>query len=222
MNYFRVLVWPGGGVIGIILWLLSFVTLGVIVEQLVSIRRQKVIPRGLAGHIRDLLARKRYRDAIELVSSEGDFLSQVLHVALLESPHGYAAMQRAMEDACEERTTRLLRRIEWLNLIGNISPMLGLMGTVWGMIKAFFEIVRAGGIPQPSELAGAIGIALVTTLLGLTIAIPALSVYALLRSRIDAYTSEAIVSAQELIGMLRVPQTGNLYNHNGAQQRDGR
>ncbi|MCK4276395.1 MAG: MotA/TolQ/ExbB proton channel family protein, partial [Phycisphaerae bacterium] len=127
------------------------------------------------------------------------------------SPHGYAAMERAIEETSEERTTKLLRHIEPLNLIGNISPMVGLLGTVWGMINAFFQIVQAGGIPEPGELAGAIGIALVTTLVGLGIAIPALAVYSLMRSRIDELTSEAIVSSQELVSILRPPKDAPLY-----------
>jgi len=211
MNYFEVLVWPGGGAIGLVLWTLSLITVGLIVEQFLAIRRSNILPDGLYQQLRSMLEAKRYRDAIDLARRREDFLSQVVRSALLEAPHGYAAMERAIEEASEERTTKMLRHIEWLNLIGNISPMLGLLGTVWGMINAFFEIVQAGGIPEPSELAGAIGIALVTTLVGLGIAIPALSVYALMRSRIDAYTSEAVVASQELIAMLRTPKTGHLY-----------
>ena len=211
MNYFKVLVWPGGGVIGIILWALSFVTMGVIVELFFAIRRTNILPNAVREKMRSSLQRKQYRDAIDLAAGRADFLSQVVHAALLESPHGYAAMERAIEETSEERTTKLLRHIEPLNLIGNISPKVGLLGTVWGMINAFFQIVQAGGIPEPGELAGAIGIALVTTLVGLGIAIPALAVYSLMRSRIDELTSEAIVSSQELVSILRPPKDAPLY-----------
>ena len=211
MNYFEVLVWPGGGVIGILLWALSFVTLGVMVELFFAIRRTNILPNAVREKMRSCLQRKQYRDAIDIAAGRADFLSQVVHAALLESPHGYAAMERAIEETSEERTTKLLRHIEPLNLIGNISPMVGLLGTVWGMINAFFQIVQAGGIPEPGELAGAIGIALVTTLVGLGIAIPALAVYSLMRSRIDELTSEAIVSSQELVSILRPPKDAPLY-----------
>ncbi len=211
MNYFEVLVWPGGGVIGIILWALSFVTLGVIVELFFAIRRTNILPNAVREKMRSCLQRTPYRDAIDLAAGRADLLSQVGHAALLDSPHGYAAMERAIEETSEERTTKLLRHIEPLNLIGNISPMVGLLGTVWGMINAFFQIVQAGGIPEPGELAGAIGIALVTTLVGLGIAIPALAVYSLMRSRIDELTSEAIVSSQELVSILRPPKDAPLY-----------
>jgi len=85
--------------------------------------------------------------------------------------------------------------------------MLGLLGTVWGMINAFFNIVAAGGgTPAPGQLAGSIGIALVTTLLGLAIAIPALAVYSIMRSRIDALTSEAMVASQQLLANFVLPK----------------
>jgi len=202
VNYFEVIV-LGGGTIGYILWALSIVTLAFIVQYFVTIRRTNILPTPMREQISALFETKSYREAIELTANEPSFLSYVVHAALAEAPHGYPAMERAMEEAAEERTTKLLRKIEWLNLFGNVSPMLGLMGTVWGMIMAFFQIVEKGGTPEPKELANAIGIALVTTLLGLAVAIPALSVYAFMRNRIDELTSEAMVASQDLISNFR-------------------
>jgi len=203
MNYFQVLVWPGGGVIGAVLWLMSIAMVAIVVEYFIAIRRTNIIPEMVHGQIRELFEAKQYREAIDLTASEPSYLSYVVHAALTEAAHGYPAMERAMEEAAEERTTKLLRHIEWLNLMGNISPMLGLLGTVWGMINAFFKIVQVGGVPNPGELAGAIGIALVTTLLGLAVAIPSLAVYSLMRNRIDALSSEAMVASQDLISNFR-------------------
>jgi len=191
------------GVIGWLLWLLSIGTLAIIVEYFISIRRVNVLPADVLQQIQMQFEDKQYRDVIELTENEPSFLSYVVHAALSEAGHGYAAMERAMEEAAEERTTKLLRKIEWLNLIGNVSPMLGLMGTVWGMILAFFQIVAKGGQPSPGDLAEAIGIALVTTLLGLVIAIPALAVYAVMRNRIDTLSSETMVASQDLISNFR-------------------
>ncbi len=203
MNYFQILVWPGGGVIGILLWLMSIGTLAIIIEHFISIRRANLLPEMTRMQVQEMFEAKQYREAIELTGAQPDFLSYVIHAALAEAPHGYASMERAIEEASEERTTKLLRKIEWLNLIGNISPMFGLFGTVWGMINAFFEIVKAGGIPDPGDLAESIGIALVTTLLGLAVAIPALAVYTVMRNRIDAMSSEAVMTAEELVATFR-------------------
>ena len=207
MNYGEIL-FLNCGVIGWILWLLSVVTVAIIIEYFVSIRRMNILPQEVHAQIRQQFEGKQYRDAIALTADEPSFLSYVVHAALCEAPHGYGAMERAMEEAAEERTTKLLRHIEWLNLIGNIGPMLGLMGTVWGMIRAFFTIVEIGGTPPPEKLAGAIGIALVTTLLGLAVAIPALTVYGVMRNRIDSLSSEAVMASQELVSAFRPGKKG--------------
>jgi biopolymer transport protein ExbB len=201
-NYFKV-IFMGGGGIGYLIWGISVVTVALIVQYLITIRRANIMPMLVHMQIQELFENKQYREAIEITAAEPSFLSYVIHAALADAAHGYPAMERAMEEAAEERTTKLLRNIEWLNLIGNVGPMLGLLGTVWGMIGAFFRIVQKGGVPNPADLAGDIGIALVTTLLGLSVAIPALAVYAIMRNRIDSLTSEAVVAAQALISNFR-------------------
>jgi biopolymer transport protein ExbB len=202
MNLFDILL-VKCGYIGYILWALSVGTGALIVKYFIDIRRMNILPPDVYEQIQGQFEEKQYREAIELTANEPSYLSYVIHAALSEASHGYPAMERAMEEAAEERTTKLLRHIEWLNLIGNISPMLGLMGTVWGMIMAFFKIVEKGGTPDPAQLADAIGLALVTTLLGLAIAIPALSIYAVMRNRIDSLSSEAMLASQELISNFR-------------------
>ena len=102
-------------------------------------------------------------------------------------------------------TLERLRAIEPLNVVGNVAPMIGLFGTVYGMILAFRQIVLGGGTPDPIALANGIGTALVTTFWGLIVAIPALSGYALLRNKIDGLTSEATRAVEEVIGLLRGP-----------------
>ncbi len=201
MDYFQILVWPGGGFIGMILWALSFVTMAIIVEHFISIRRDRILPDVICDKTHELLAHRKFNEAIKLADADDSFFAYVIHSALSEAGRGYAAMERAMEEAAEERVTKLLRHIEWLNLIGNISPMLGLLGTAWGMILTFFTIVEYNRMPNPAELASGIGTALVTTLIGLAIAIPALAVYSVMRNRIDSLSSEVIVAGQELIAL---------------------
>ena len=202
MNWFEVL-FLYCGPIGWLLWLVSFATVAIIIMYFVSIRRANIMPDEVHMQIQQYFEERNYRDAIEMTAAEPSQLSYMVHAALSEASHGYGAMERAMEEASEERTTKLLRNIEWLNLIGNVSPMLGLMGTVLGMIMAFFQIVEKGGQPNPGDLAEGIGTALVTTLLGLAVAIPALAVYAVMRNRIDALSSETMLASQDLISNFR-------------------
>ena len=202
INYFQVLV-VGGGPIGWLLWGINFLTWVLIIKFLVEIRRETILPELTRGQIEELFEARQYRDVLEVTEHDPSFLAHIVHSSLAQANYGYAAMERSMEEAAEERTTKMLRGIEWLSLIGNIGPMLGLMGTVWGMILAFQEIVAAGGTPKPADLAGSISIALVTTLLGLVVAVPALSGYAVLRNRIDATCSEALVVSQDFISTFR-------------------
>jgi biopolymer transport protein ExbB len=121
---------------------------------------------------------------------------------LQEASFGYEAMEKAMEDAALEQSARLARKIEYLSVIGGVSPMLGLLGTVWGMIQAFAEFtVKAN--PTPAEFAPSISEALVTTFFGLCVAIPALSAYAWFRNRIDELVAETALVAEQVIVPLR-------------------
>ena len=108
-------------------------------------------------------------------------------------------METAMAEVLDRDTTSMLRRIEWLNIIGNVAPMIGLFGTVWGMIDAFTGIVHAGGQPEPADLAGGISTALVTTWWGMVVAIPALAAYGFLRNRIDSLSAQTAVTVEELL-----------------------
>ncbi len=191
------------GEIGYVLWALSLVTLSVIIEYFISIRRANIIPDGLRARVEELFEKKQYRDVIELTADDESYLGYTINAALSEAARGYGAMERALDEAAEERTSKLLRKVEWLNLIGNVSPMLGLMGTVWGMIGAFFTIVSQGGSPDAGALAGDIGVALVTTLLGLAVAIPSMAVYGVMRNRIANLSADAILVAEDLISAFR-------------------
>ena len=191
----------GGGVIGYIIWAISFVTVGLIIKYATAIRRTTILPELLREQVQGLFEEKQYREVIDATETEPSFLGYVIHASLVEAGHGYAAMERAMEEAAEERTTKMLRSLEWLNLIGNISPMLGLLGTVLGMLLMFLSFGEAG--VDAESLGRNIGIALVTTLLGLSVAIPALAAYGIMRNRIDSLTSEAMVASQDLLASFR-------------------
>ena len=112
----------------------------------------------------------------------------------------------AVTESLEQDTANLLRKIEWLNLIGNVAPMIGLFGTVWGMIEAFNGIVQAGGQPQPADLAAGISVALVTTWWGLIVAIPALAAFGFLRNRIDSFTAEVALTSEKLLASIDTQQ----------------
>jgi biopolymer transport protein ExbB len=96
-----------------------------------------------------------------------------------------------VEEAGEEQTARLYRKTDVLGLIGSVAPMLGLLGTVTGMIRAFNVIAMTGGMARPEQLAGGISEALVTTVMGLVVAIPTMVAFTYFRNRIDSLIAEA-------------------------------
>jgi biopolymer transport protein ExbB len=189
-----------------IIWLLlalSAACVGLIVSVALSTTRPRLLPAAVYDTVRDALKKRDPAAALRAAESDDSYFAAVAAAALYDANAGFSAMIRALEQTSEELTVRRLRRVEPLNVIGNVAPMIGLFGTVYGMILAFREIVAAGGSPDPVGLAQGIGTALTTTFWGLVVAIPALTGYAFLRNKIDALTVEATRDAEELINRYR-------------------
>ena len=121
-----------------------------------------------------------------------------------------ASRGKVLEDATAEQAARLLRRIEFLSVIGNLAPMVGLLGTVTGMIIAFQRVAGSQGAAGAADLAEGIYQALVTTVGGLIVAIPALAAFAFFRNRVDQFVAEAAYMAfhacKPLKRLRRVPK----------------
>ena len=199
MRLFDHFVVRGGVITWFVLIPLSIATIALIIEHSLSIRESTIVPRQAVERIRADLEEKRYLDAVRYTADTPSVICATIHNALLQASNGYPAMRRAMADAIDHQAGRLSRKIEYLNVIGNVSPMIGLFGTVYGMIGLFASITDAGGIPEPAKIADDISIALVTTFWGLMVAIPALSVFAFFRNRIEELTSECASTAERLI-----------------------
>ena len=186
-----------GGIIGYVIVGLSFLMVFLIVDHLINIRRSTLMPPGLAEEVHRCLAEKKPDQGKKYCEQHPGFLSRLLHAGLDEVGLGYSSIEKAMEDAAVEQSARLFRRIEYLSVISALAPMLGLMGTVWGMILAFLEFEQKAN-PQVSELAPGIYRALITTLLGLGVAIPSLAAFSLFRNRIDELSAEATLLAEHV------------------------
>jgi len=195
----------------LIIWFLlslSILSIGLIGHFLLTNQRKAIVPDGVVEEVGRLLREGKFKEALALTERDESFFSKVLFAGLHEASNGFSAMIRGLELSSDELTTIRLRRIEYLNVLGQVSPMIGLFGTVYGMILAFFAIQATGGTPNPALLAGGIGTALVTTFWGLIVAIPALAGYAIVRNRIDALTTEATHTAEGLINQFRPRAAG--------------
>lgn len=187
-----------GGIIGAVIIGLSIAMVALIVEHLLSIRRSALMPPGLAESVHHLVSEGQFAAADQQCRQQPSFLAYVVSAGLQEVGLGYAAVEKSMEDASQEQAARLYRKIEYLSVIGTLAPMLGLMGTVLGMIRAFSEFANKA-VPQTADFAPAISQALVTTLLGLGVAVPALAAFSLFRNRIDEYVAETSLLAEQML-----------------------
>ncbi len=192
-----------GGVIGFVILVFSFLMLALIIDAAMTTRRSQMIPPSLAESVHRLIAERKRREAVELCRQSPGFLAVILEAGLAEmSSSSWPPIEKAMEDSAVEQGARCSRRVEYLAIISTLAPMLGLMGTVWGMIVAFMEFELKAN-PQISELAPGIYKALVTTLLGLGVAIPATAALAFFRSRIEDLTAEATLLADRVFADYR-------------------
>lgn len=200
----RQIEWLGSFIIWALLALSAF-CVAFLIMRLQENRKRDIVSPELESRARERAAAGLPAEIAAMTADDPTFFARVLNNAVEQHAHGHGAMVRAAETASESMTYRRLRAIEPLNVVGNVAPMIGLFGTVYGMILAFRQIVLGGGSPDPVALANGIGTALVTTFWGLIVAIPALSGYALLRNKIDGLTSEATRAVEEVIGLLRGP-----------------
>ena len=194
----------------LIIWLLlalSVISMGLAGAYYADNRTNSIAPPEEIARARALLKDRRVDELIDFLRVDRSHFAHVMFAALEQRGHGWISMLRAAEQAADENALTRLRRIEPLNIIGNVAPMIGLFGTVYGMILAFREIVAAGGTPDPVQLAAGIGTALVTTFWGLIVAIPGVSIYALLRNRIDELTARSAREADALLDTFRPATT---------------
>jgi len=181
--------------VGLLIILLSLFVTAVIIAQLFSIRLARLAPDDQINALDQLLASHNIRGAIEYCEADGNrsLLTRVLGGALIRcarSPFGYLELKNAVEELGDQEVARLQRMTDIVGLVASIAPMLGLLGTVVGMVGAFDTISAVEGPVRPDSLAGNISEALITTVMGLIVAIPCTAVYTFLRNRIDALITD--------------------------------
>jgi len=202
-SLFEQFVIAGGPIVWFVLLPMSVFMVYLAAEYGLTIRRKKVLPCGIGAKIVDIVRQYGPEQLQTRIADRGDFVSVAIVKAVTQGKGDWFRMRNLLFESLQEQASKLVRRIEWLNLIGNVSPMVGLFGTVFGMIKLFDAIVTAGGQPQPAHLAGGISVALVTTFWGLFIAIPALAVHGVFRNRIETLANDAVIEAENIVPEIR-------------------
>ena len=168
-----------------------------VIQNILTLRREKMAPKPLVDSLRNDIMAGNYQGAWETCAANNNYLANVLKGALERIGRGKEAVGDAIAEYALREATTLRTRNSYLSVIGVISPMIGLLGTVIGMMKAF-AVLGASGIGDPRGLATSIGEVLMATASGLFIAIPAFISYYVFRNR----TQQVIVYADDQIGRL--------------------
>ncbi len=174
----------GGGLLMIPIALASVLTLGLAIERLFALRRGRILPRELWRDVQVELEGGNVRAARDRVAGRSSALARMLDSGLERWDDGQEELNSALEEAGMRETDELNVHLPALQGIASVAPLLGLLGTVVGMIRSFYTIAKEHVIGNPELFAEPIGQALVTTAAGLSVAIPALILYYWFRGRI--------------------------------------
>jgi biopolymer transport protein ExbB len=194
------------GTFGLLILLLSFIMVALVMMNILQVRRENFVPQAFIESFEQRLNAKDYQGAYETARTDESMVARVLAAGLSKLNQGYDKAVEGMQEVGDDENMALEHRLSYLALISAIAPMLGLMGTVSGMIATFRVIANSSTTPKPAELAEGISSALFTTLEGLTVAIPAMVFYAILRNRIARFTLEVSMVSEGLMG--RFAQAG--------------
>ncbi|MGH7198566.1 MAG: MotA/TolQ/ExbB proton channel family protein [Candidatus Omnitrophota bacterium] len=193
---------------GPIMWpilLCSIFAFGIVIERLIQLRREQIDTKAFMEQISKSLKRNRVMEALEHCERTPGPVANILKAGILKYDRPRQDIREAIEDASIHEVPRLEKNLPVLATVAHISPLLGLLGTVTGMVAAFQVIqskASAVNPVNPGDLAGGIWEALLTTVFGLCVAIPTYVAYNYLVSRVDGFVLEMERSATDLLNML--------------------
>jgi len=169
---------------------LSFSLVALVVMCFLQLRKTVLLPPALTEAFEQHLEQKQYQEAYELAKNDDSYLGHVLAAGMGKLQSGYPAAALAMEEAQGDEAMKLEHKISYVSLVGALAPMFGLLGTVAGMVSAFMVIASRDTAPKPNELAVGISQALVTTQIGLVVAIPAIACFAMFKNWLQRLNSD--------------------------------
>ncbi len=178
--------------------LCSVMVLAIVIERSLALRRKRIMPSGVLEQVRRYWYRGDIKAALDCCDEHPVAIARILKAGLTRYEAGLAEIEKALEAAGQFEATGLSSNVRGLGVIANLAPMLGFLGTVTGMIKAF-QAIAAAGTSNPSLVASGISEALLTTAAGLLVGIPALALFHVFRGRVDRFITEMEEVALELV-----------------------
>ncbi|MCE9525852.1 MAG: MotA/TolQ/ExbB proton channel family protein [Planctomycetales bacterium] len=187
------------GLIGLVLLLLSIWFVSIVVKMFFELRVEVAAPPEVLEECEELLKAKDFMGVYKLVKADESFFSVVMRAGLAEMPAGLAESREVMDRIGDAQTVEMEKKISMLAVLGSLGPMIGLLGTLKGMIASFSVIAISGQGLDPGKVAAGISEALVLTFEGVFLSVPAIFFYALFRNRIAAISTSTMLAADELI-----------------------
>ncbi|MBN2063181.1 MAG: MotA/TolQ/ExbB proton channel family protein [Sedimentisphaerales bacterium] len=195
-----------GGIIGYAILCMSLCAVALVIENFLSIRNSVLLPEDHLAEISEHIKKNEIKEALDYCKTNVSFIAIIISAGL----HQYADhanwkdIEKSIEDNARRQSGRFYRKLEYLTFIAASAPMLGLLGTVSGMMSAFKGIAIVEGAARSSQLASSISEALVTTFLGLIVAIPTLFFISVLRNRIETILTEAEEITENMLRPLKL------------------
>ena len=192
-----------GGWIGAIIIICSVIGFSLAITFAFQLRRDTLVPPEVLGQVEQCFEEENYEEAYAVCEGNPSFFSAVLAAGLGRIDRSYDEIENAMIESGEIESNKLHQKVGWLSLIASISPMLGLFGTVYGMIKVFSVLAASTTTPKPADLAQGISLALVTTFMGLLVAIPMTVLFVVFRNKVVSIILEVGTLTEELMDRFR-------------------
>ncbi|NOZ23814.1 MAG: MotA/TolQ/ExbB proton channel family protein [Planctomycetes bacterium] len=200
-------VW-NAGMIEYVIILVSIAATTLIIDNMWKIRVATAMPPDIVAESQKLMKERAYNDVLTMCQSKPSYFSNVLQSGLLKLRHDFSAVQEAVNDAIDKGAAAMHSRINTLSFLAKISPMLGLLGTVIGMISAFGNIARASALNKPELLAQGVSQALITTATGLIVALPVMLFYFILRDRVNRIVLQVESTVSDMLEPFRPTRKG--------------
>ena len=191
------------GPIGLVLLCISVYFTAVVIRLFMEMKVSEAVPPPLVEKLETAIKERKFQEAYDACRDNDSFLARLVRTGVANLPNGRPEAKEAMNNTSEEIVTGMEQRIGYLAIIGQLGPLIGLVGTIIGMIMSFQEIAMAAGSqPKPEKVAEGISTALVITLLGISLSVPAIFFFALFRNRVALMTMEATRVADRVISSL--------------------
>lgn len=185
-SFFKGVLLANGSVLGIMINLMilmcSLAMVALVVDSFITVSEPRIIPVSLVSRVQESMEQGDVIKALNICNEEPGPMANILAAAFENVEGGFEAIQDSVAVQADLQSEKLMQRVNYLSVVGNLAPMLGLMGTVYGMILAFGTLASAGATAA-AQLAQSINMALYTTLFGLVIAVPALAFFYFFRNR---------------------------------------